>query len=40
MPEEQLYKTEAETTRVDIAAALRDAADEIESGDVLLGGRP
>lgn len=37
MPEEQLYKTEAETTRADIAAALRDAADEIESGDVRLG---
>ncbi|QLD89593.1 amphi-Trp domain-containing protein [Natronomonas salina] len=37
MPEERLYKTEEETTSADIAAALRDAADEIESGDVQLG---
>lgn len=36
MPEERLYRTEEETTRTGIAAALRDAADEIESGDVQL----
>ena len=36
MPEEQLFKTEAEVPRADIAEALRDAADQIESGDVTL----
>ena len=36
MPEEQLFKTEAEVPRADIAEALRDAADQIESGDITL----
>jgi amphi-Trp domain-containing protein len=36
MPEEQLFKTEEQTGRSAIADALREAADEIESGDVQL----
>ena len=36
MPEEELFKTEKQVMRTDIARALRDAADEIESGDVHL----
>jgi amphi-Trp domain-containing protein len=36
MPEEQLFKTEAEVPRAEIAEALHDAADQIESGDVTL----
>lgn len=36
MPEEELFKTEEEVPRTEIAKALRDAADQIESGDVRL----
>lgn len=36
MPEEELFKTEEQVTRTEIAEALRDAADQIESGDVQL----
>ena len=36
MPEEVLFKTEAEVARTEVAEALRDAADQIESGDVQL----
>ena len=36
MPEEQLFKTEAQTPRTEIAETLRDAADQIEAGDVQL----
>ncbi|MFC6758076.1 MULTISPECIES: amphi-Trp domain-containing protein [Haloarcula] len=36
MPEEQLFKTEEQTERTAIARALREAAAEIESGDVQL----
>jgi len=36
MPEEVLFKTEVEITRTEVAEALRDAADQIESGDVQL----
>ncbi|QSG04984.1 amphi-Trp domain-containing protein [Halapricum desulfuricans] len=36
MPEEELFKTEERTTRTEIAEALRDAAAQIESGDVRL----
>jgi amphi-Trp domain-containing protein len=36
MPEEVLFKTEAQVTRTEIARALRDAADQIESGDIQL----
>ena len=36
MPEEELFKIEEETPRTEIAEALRDAADQIESGDVTL----
>jgi len=36
MPEEILFKTEEQVTRTDIAEALRDAAEQIESGDVQL----
>ena len=36
MPEEVLFKTEVEVTRTEVAEALRDAADQIESGDVQL----
>ena len=36
MPEEELFKTEEEVTRTEIAEALRDAADQIEAGDVAL----
>lgn len=37
MPEEQLFKTEERVARTEIAEALRDAADEIDAGDVALG---
>ena len=37
MPEEQLFKTEEELDRAAISEALRDAADQIGSGDVTLG---
>lgn len=36
MPEEVLYKTEEPLARTEIATALRDAADQIEAGDVQL----
>lgn len=36
MPEEVLFKTEEQVTRTEIAEALRDAADQIDSGDVSL----
>ncbi|NIC00725.1 amphi-Trp domain-containing protein [Halobacterium sp. R2-5] len=36
MPEEVLFKTEKSATRTGIAEALRDAADQIESGPVEL----
>jgi len=36
MPEEVLFKTEEQMTKTGIAEALRDAADQIESGDVQL----
>lgn len=36
MPEEVLFKTEEQITRTQVAGALRDAADQIESGDVQL----
>jgi len=36
MPEEELFKTEKQVARTEIADALRDAADQIESGDVTL----
>ena len=36
MPEEVLFKTEEQVTRTEIADALRDAADGVESGDVRL----
>jgi amphi-Trp domain-containing protein len=36
MPEDVLFKTEEQVTRTEIAGALRDAADQIESGEVQL----
>ena len=36
MPEEELFKTEEQETRAGIAEALRDAAEQIESGSVEL----
>ncbi len=36
MPEEQLFKTDEQTARTEIAETLRDAADQIEAGDVTL----
>jgi amphi-Trp domain-containing protein len=39
MPEEQLYKTETEQSRAQIAETLRGAADEVESGTVHLESR-
>jgi len=36
MPEEQLFKTEQRATRREIADALRDAADQLESEEVRL----
>jgi amphi-Trp domain-containing protein len=36
MPEEELFKTEEQTKRTAVAEALREAANEIESGDVQL----
>lgn len=36
MPEEELFKTEEQIPRTDIAENLRDAADEIEAGEVQL----
>lgn len=36
MPEEELFKTEEQRTRTEIAEALLDAAEEIESGSVKL----
>lgn len=36
MPEEVLFKTETQATRTEVAAALRDAATQIESGPVEL----
>jgi amphi-Trp domain-containing protein len=36
MPEEELFKTEEALPRTEIADALRDAADQVESGDVAL----
>lgn len=36
MPEEELFKIEEQTERSAIAEALREAADDIESGDIQL----
>lgn len=36
MPEEELFKTEERVSRSEIADAVRDAAEQIESGDVRL----
>ena len=36
MTEEQLFKSEEKRPRAEIARALRDAADQIDSGDVTL----
>ena len=36
MPEEELFKSEEQIGRTEISEALREAADEIESGDVQL----
>jgi amphi-Trp domain-containing protein len=36
MPEEQLFKTEEQLTRSEIAEALTDAAEQIEAGSVRL----
>lgn len=36
MPEEELFKTEEQHTRGQIAEALRDAAEQIDSGSVQL----
>lgn len=36
MPEEELFKTEEQVTKKEIADALHDAADQIESGEVHL----
>lgn len=36
MPEEELFKAEEETPRTEIAEALREAADQIETGNVTL----
>jgi len=36
MPEEKLFKTEERATRAEIADALRDAADQLESEEVRL----
>jgi amphi-Trp domain-containing protein len=36
MPEEELFKTEERIPRAEIAEALRDAADQIDSGEVTL----
>ena len=36
MPEEELFKTEEELPRTEVAEVLREAADQIESGDVTL----
>ncbi|WP_336326005.1 amphi-Trp domain-containing protein [Halovenus sp. HT40] len=36
MPEEELFKTETQSSRTEIAEALRDAAEQVESGDVTL----
>lgn len=38
MPEEELFKTEEQQTRTEIAEALLDAAEQIESGSVQLKG--
>lgn len=36
MPEKELFKTEEQIPRAEIAQNLRDAADEIQSGEVQL----
>ncbi|MFC5278357.1 amphi-Trp domain-containing protein [Halorubrum rubrum] len=36
MPEEELFKTEEQVSRTEIAEALRDAADQVDTGDVTL----
>ena len=36
VPEEELFKTEDEVSRTEIAEALRDAAAQVEDGDVTL----
>ncbi|WP_435551447.1 amphi-Trp domain-containing protein [Natrinema sp. CGMCC1.2065] len=36
MPEEQLFKLEEQRTRAEISEALRDAAEQVESGSVQL----
>jgi amphi-Trp domain-containing protein len=36
MPEEQLFKTERRLSRTEVAEALRDAAEGVESGSVTL----
>lgn len=36
MPEEELFKSEEQVPRTKVAEALRESADQIESGDVHL----
>ena len=36
MPEKELFKSEEQVSRTEVAEALRDSADQIESGDVQL----
>jgi amphi-Trp domain-containing protein len=36
MPEEVLFKAEEQVSRTEIATALRDAADQVESGEIQL----
>lgn len=36
MPEEVLFKTEEQVTRTELAEALRDTADQIDTGEVQL----
>jgi len=36
MPEEQLFKTDKQVRRPDIARLLRDVADQLDSGEVTL----
>ncbi|MFC7164691.1 amphi-Trp domain-containing protein [Halospeciosus flavus] len=37
MPEEVLFKSEEQVSRGEIAESLRNAADQIDSGDVTVG---
>ena len=36
MPEEELFKTETQLSRAEIAKTLRDAADQIDGGSITL----